>query len=249
MDRGNVCGLGLISSGERGACRPWRPTPGPTGRVEPPRLPLRCRASGAWRRRLDERTTRVVTWAARLVGTRDALLWLVEDGRRLVVRQGTGRFAGCAGRWLGKGEGLAGEAWRTGTPQGGGQGEWRRRCACRWSPTGRWSGCWAWPGASRAGWSARPRSSSCASCAELAGVAIDRAGRLATKGRPAEAGSGPRLVPRADERYRALSEQIPAVLYSRCTRPTARSSTRARRTSGCSATPTTRPCSTTSGRR
>ena len=46
-------------------------------------------------------------------------------------------------------------------------------------------------------------------CAELAGVAIDRAGRLA-----AGAGPGRGWLPGADERYRALSEQIPAVLYS-----------------------------------
>jgi len=52
----------------------------------------------------------VVTRAARLAGTEDALLWLVDDdGPRLVVRRGIGRFAAAVGRCLGKGEGLAGE--------------------------------------------------------------------------------------------------------------------------------------------
>jgi PAS domain S-box-containing protein len=59
----------------------------------------------------------VVTWAARLVGARDAVLWLVEgEDQRLVVRCGTGRFSASVGRSLRKGEGLAGEVWRTGMP-------------------------------------------------------------------------------------------------------------------------------------
>ena len=49
------------------------------------------------------------------------------------------------------------------------------------------------------------------------------------------------------ERYRALSEQILAVLYSEVHTPGAPSSTRARRTSSCSGTPPRRPCSRTSG--
>jgi PAS domain S-box-containing protein len=58
----------------------------------------------------------VVTWAGRLAGTRDALLYLVEPAsRRLVARHGTGRFAAGAGGSVGKGEGLAGEVWRAGT--------------------------------------------------------------------------------------------------------------------------------------
>jgi PAS domain S-box-containing protein len=59
----------------------------------------------------------VAAWAARLVGAQDALLWLVEgEDQRLVVRCGTGRFSASMGRSLRKGEGLAGEVWRTGTP-------------------------------------------------------------------------------------------------------------------------------------
>ena len=66
---------------------------------------------------LGELPELVVTWAARLAATDDALLWLVEPERqRLMVRCGTGRFAASAGRSLHRGEGLAGQAWQTGTP-------------------------------------------------------------------------------------------------------------------------------------
>jgi hypothetical protein len=42
---------------------------------------------------LGELPELVVTWAARLAGTEDALLWLVEPERqRLLVRYGIGRF-------------------------------------------------------------------------------------------------------------------------------------------------------------
>jgi hypothetical protein len=50
---------------------------------------------------LGELPELVVTWAARLAGTEDALLWLVEpEGQRLLVRYGIGRFAASAGRSL-----------------------------------------------------------------------------------------------------------------------------------------------------
>jgi PAS domain S-box-containing protein len=66
---------------------------------------------------LGELPELVVTWAARLAGTEDALLWLVEPERqRLLVRCGTGRFAASTGRGLDRGEGLAGQAWQTGAP-------------------------------------------------------------------------------------------------------------------------------------
>jgi len=42
---------------------------------------------------LGELPELVVTWAGRLAGTEDALLWLVEPERqRLLVRYGIGRF-------------------------------------------------------------------------------------------------------------------------------------------------------------
>jgi PAS domain S-box-containing protein len=177
-----------------------------------PEAPREAAAVPGWPPELHELYERVVTWAARLVGTRDALLWLVaEDGRGLVVGKGIGRFAGCVGRRLGKGQGLAGEAWRTGTPQGGGQQVPAALCVpltadgsvvavlgLAWSEPGRVAGQ-AEIGQLRGG-------------AELAGVAIDRARRLAAVARPGGPGRG--WLPGADERYRALSEQIPAVLYS-----------------------------------
>jgi PAS domain S-box-containing protein len=71
----------------------------------------------AGRPELGELPELAVTWAARLTGTRDALLWLVEEAdQRLVVRCGTGRFSASAGRSLRKGEGLAGEVWRARAP-------------------------------------------------------------------------------------------------------------------------------------
>jgi hypothetical protein len=171
-----------------------------------PEAPREGAAGAGWPRELDELHERVVTWAARLVGTRDALLWLVEgDGRRLVVRKGIGRFAGCAGRRLGKGEGLAGEAWRTGTPRGGGQAEVAAALCVPLAADGSVVGvlgmAWSEPGRVVG----QAEIEQLRGCGELAGVAIDRAGRLAAR---AEL-DGP-----ADERYRALSEQIPAVLYS-----------------------------------
>src|SRR5215212_4203035 len=66
---------------------------------------------------LGELPELVVTWAGRLAGTEDALLWLVEPEReRLLVRYGIGRFAASAGRSLHSGEGLAGQVWQTGAP-------------------------------------------------------------------------------------------------------------------------------------
>ena len=66
---------------------------------------------------LDDLHQLIVTRAARLTGTSDALLWLVDhDVGRLVVRCGTGRFSAAVGRSLGEGEGLAGQAWQTGRP-------------------------------------------------------------------------------------------------------------------------------------
>jgi hypothetical protein len=57
---------------------------------------------------LGELPQLVVTWAARLAGTDDALLWLVEpEHQRLLARCGTGRFAASAGRSLHRGQGLS----------------------------------------------------------------------------------------------------------------------------------------------
>src|SRR5215211_4963814 len=166
----------------------------------------------------------VVTRAARLAGTEDALLWLVDDdGPRLVVRHGIGRFAAAAGRSLGKGEGLAGEIWQAGGPlatTGPGSSRtmaastaWAPRCACPWPPAGRWSGCWGWPGAIRGRVAGQAESELLCGWGELAAVMVDRVRRADAAGpggRPREQG----WLPGDVERYRTLSEQIPAVLYS-----------------------------------
>ena len=169
----------------------------------------------------------VVTRAARLAGTGDALLWLVDDdGPRLVVRWGIGRFAAAVGRSLGKGEGLAGDVWQAGTPlavtgrrsspdpDGGHEGPVAGLCVplvaggpvvgvlgVAWSEPGRVVG--------------HAESELLGAWGELAGVLLDRDGRLGIAGPEPGAPRGQGWLPGAEvERYRALSEQIPAVLYS-----------------------------------
>jgi PAS domain S-box-containing protein len=175
---------------------------------------------------LDDLYDLIVTRAARLADTGDALLWLADDdGARLVARHGVGRFATAAGRSLGKGEGLAGEVWQVGAPlamtgrrsspdrppQGGPGALAAGLCVplvAGGSVVGVLGVAWSDPGRVVGhaetellrGWG------------ELAGVVIDRAGRPAPApgGRP----RGQGWLPGDEERYRALSEQIPAVLYS-----------------------------------
>jgi PAS domain S-box-containing protein len=147
-----------------------------------------------------------VTGAARLAGTEHVLLWLADDDNtRLVVRRGTGRFSSAVGRTLGRGEGLAGEVWQAGSPQAttGPEGVGAALCvplAAGASAVGVLGVAWGEPG--------RPvdpaGSELLGGWAELAGVVLDRAGRPRGQG----------WLPGTAERYRALSEQIPAVLYS-----------------------------------
>ena len=156
---------------------------------------------------LDDLHDLILTQAARLVGTRDAVLWLADDdGRRLVARCGIGRFSAAVGRSLGKGEGLAGEVWQVGTPLAmtkGDRGVGAGLCVplvAGGSVVGVLGVAWDEPGhvvgpaesELLRGWG------------ELAGVVIGRTGRPGGQG----------WLPGAEERYRALSEQIPAVLYS-----------------------------------
>jgi PAS domain S-box-containing protein len=179
---------------------------------------------------LDDLHERIVHWAARLIGTRDALLWLVEeDGQRLVVRCGIGRFCASVDRGLHMGEALAGEVWQTGTPLAvteqrplpdrlgegrGQQGMGAGLCVplvAGGSVVGVVGVAWSQPGRVVG----HAEIELLRGFGELAGVAIDRAGRLAATGpEPAERGRGQGWLPGAEERYRALSEQIPAVLYS-----------------------------------
>jgi PAS domain S-box-containing protein len=179
---------------------------------------------------LDDLHERIVTWAAQLIGTRDALLWLVEEGgQRLVVRKGIGRFSASVDRSLYKGEGLAGEVWQNATllamtehrplphrlPEGRGQqGVGAGLCVplgAGGSVVGVLGVAWSQPGRVVG----HAEIELLGGFGELAGVAIDRAGRLAAAGpAPAERARGQGWLPGAEERYRALSEQIPAVLYS-----------------------------------
>jgi PAS domain S-box-containing protein len=179
---------------------------------------------------LDDLHELLVPWAARLVGTRDALLWLVEeDGRGLVVRCGTGRFSASVGRSLRKGEGLAGEVWQTATPlaiadrcclpprlgEGRGQeGVGAALCVpllAGGSVVGVFGAAWTQPGRVVG----QAETELLRGFGELAGVTIDNAGRLAAAcPEPAERARAEGWLPGAEERYRALSEQVPAVLYS-----------------------------------
>ena len=142
-----------------------------------------------------------------------------------MVRSGIGRFSTAVGRSLGKGEGLAGEVWQAGAPlvmtegqslqdRGGLEGVGAGLCVplvagesvvgvlgMAWCERGRVVG--------------RAESELLGGWGELVGLVIDRAGRLAAVGpEPTERPRGQGWLPGHEERYRALSEQIPAVLYS-----------------------------------
>jgi PAS domain S-box-containing protein len=175
---------------------------------------------------LDDFYDLIVARAARLVGTRDALLWLVDDeGPRLVVRCGIGRFSTAVGRSLRKGEGLAGEVWQAGAPlvmterqslqdRGGLEGVGAGLCVplvAGESVVGVLGMAWCEPGRVVG----RAESELLGGWGELAGLVIDRAGRLAAAGpEPTKRPRGQGWLPGHEERYRALSEQVPAVLYS-----------------------------------
>ncbi|HEX7269324.1 MAG TPA: ATP-binding protein [Streptosporangiaceae bacterium] len=175
---------------------------------------------------LDDFYDLIVARAARLVSTRDALLWLVDDeGPRLVVRCGIGRFSTAVGRSLRKGEGLAGEVWQAGAPlvmterqslqdRGGLEGVGAGLCVplvAGESVVGVLGMAWCEPGRVVG----RAESELLGGWGELAGLVIDRAGRLAAAGPEAtKRRRGQGWLPGHEERYRALSEQVPAVLYS-----------------------------------
>jgi PAS domain S-box-containing protein len=136
----------------------------------------------------------IVSRAARLVGARDALLWLTDDEGELVVRRGIGRFSAAVGRRLGE------EAVEAGlcVPLAAG-GSVVGLLGVAWSDPGRVAG--------------QAESELLGGWGELAAVMIDRARRADA------AGSGGRTrehgwLPGDVERYRVLSEQIPAALYS-----------------------------------
>jgi PAS domain S-box-containing protein len=155
----------------------------------------------------------VVTWAGRLSGTPDALLYLVERaGQRLVARQGSGRFAAAAGERVREGEGLAGEVWRTGAPLVlAGDARAGAVLGVPLLSDGAVVGVLA----AAAG---EPRRTfdhadveRLRCLGELAGVAVDNAARREEREARPRPGD---WLPRAEARYRALFEQIPAVVYS-----------------------------------
>jgi PAS domain S-box-containing protein len=177
---------------------------------------------------LDDLHELIVTRAARLAGTSDALLWLADhDAGRLVVRCGTGRFSAAVGRSLHEGEGLAGQAWQTGRPlattehlslpdrpreHGGHPGAGAALCVplvAGGSVVGVVGVAWSEPGRVVG----QAESELLRGWGELAGAMIDRAGRTDARLAPAERAQGRGWLPGDMERYRALSEQIPAVLY------------------------------------
>jgi PAS domain S-box-containing protein len=178
---------------------------------------------------LGELPELVVTWAARLAATEDALLWLVEPERqRLLARCGTGRFAASAGRSLHRGEGLAGQAWQTGAPLAVADYQ-------------RWPGRLREPGShhqlraalclplrrdgdvigvlgvatSRPGRVFhQPEVQRLGGFAELAAAALDNTGRLAAARRElAEQASTQQRLRRSQARYREMFQQLPAVVY------------------------------------
>jgi PAS domain S-box-containing protein len=175
---------------------------------------------------LDDLYDLIVARTARLVSTRDALLWLVDDeGPRLVVRCGIGQFSTAVGRSLRKGEGLAGEVWQAGAPlvmterqslqdRGGLEGVGAGLCVplvAGESVVGVLGMAWCEPGRVVG----RAESELLGGWGELAALVIDRAGRLAAAGpEPTKRPRGQGWLPGHEERYRALSEQVPAVLYS-----------------------------------
>ena len=136
----------------------------------------------------------IVSRAARLVGARDALLWLADDEGELVVRRGTGRFSAAVGRRLGE------EAIEAGlcVPMAAG-GSVVGLLGVAWSDPGRVAG--------------QAESELLGGWGELAAVMVDRARRADAAG-PGGRAREQGWLPGDVERYRTLSEQIPAVLYS-----------------------------------
>jgi PAS domain S-box-containing protein len=171
-----------------------------------------------------------VTWAARLAGTEDALLWLVEpeQRQRLLVRCGTGRFAASAGRSLGRGEGLAGQAWQTGAPRAvadyqrwpgrlqepGSQHQLRAALCLPLRRDGDVIGVLGLATSKPGRVFEQPEVQQLAGFAELAAAALDNTRRLAAAHRElADQARTQQRLRRSQARYRELFQQLPAVVY------------------------------------
>jgi hypothetical protein len=128
----------------------------------------------------------IMSRAARLVGARDALLWLADDDGELVVRRGTGRFSAAVGRRLGE------EAVEAGlcVPMAAG-GSVVGLLGVAWSDPGRVAG--------------QAESELLRGWGELAAVMVDRARRADAAG-PGGRAREQGWLPGDAERYRVLSE-------------------------------------------
>jgi PAS domain S-box-containing protein len=178
---------------------------------------------------LGELPELVVTWAARLAGTEDALLWLVEPERqRLLARCGTGRFAASAGRSLHRGEGLAGQAWQTGAPlavadyrrwpgrlrEAGSHHQLRAALCLPLHRDGDVIGVLAVATSKPGRVFHQPDIQQLGGFADLAAAALGNTGRLAAARRElAEQARTQQELRRSQARYRELFQQLPAVIY------------------------------------
>jgi len=171
---------------------------------------------------VEDLLRRIVAGAAGLTGARDGLVWLVEDeGARLVVRCGTGRFGADVGRAARAGAGLAGVVWERGEPLAldgePGEGDRPEERAAMAVPLRSAEavvgvlGLGAEPGR-RFGPSELALA---AALGELAGAAVDHALRATAAHRRLLRQATTEAWLRANElRYRMLIEQIDAVTYS-----------------------------------
>ena len=184
--------------------------------------------TGPFELELGELPELVVTWAARLAGTEDALLWLVEpEGQRLLVLYGIGRFAASAGRSLHSGEGLAGQAWQTGAPlavtdyqrwpgrlrEPGSQHQLRAALCLPLRRGGDVTGVLG-VATSKPRVFHQPEIEQLGGFADLAAAALDSTGRLGAARRElAEQVRIEQRLRRSQARYREMFQQLPAIVY------------------------------------
>jgi PAS domain S-box-containing protein len=178
---------------------------------------------------LGELPELVVTWAARLAATEDALLWLVEPERqRLLARCGIGRFAASAGRSLRRGEGLAGRAWQTGAPlavadyqrwpgrlrEAGSHQQLRAALCLPLRRDGEVIGVLAVATSKPGRVFHQPEIQQLGGFADLAATALDNTRRLAAAHQElAEQAQTQQRLRQSQARYREMFQQLPAVVY------------------------------------
>jgi PAS domain S-box-containing protein len=199
------------------------------GAAPPPPPEAPSTPTGPLEPELDELPELVVTWATRLAGTDDALLWLVEpQGQRLLVRSGTGRFAASAGRSLHRGQGLAGQAWQTGAPLAvadyqrwpgrlrelGSHHQLRAALCLPLRRDGKVIGVLGVATSKPGRVFHQPEIQQLGGFAELAAAALDNTRRLAAAHQQlAEQAHTQQRLRRSQARYREMFQQLPAVVY------------------------------------